>query len=348
MKRQARTRYLLIAAIGFCLLSFPSALQASVNTVRGAESLEPVQAAPNVDGFPEVTVLMYFTDLFEIRGSDQSFAGDVFIRASWNDPRLAGVFEDVRTLDWQEVWHPTLLVVNERAVTRLLPEVVQVFPNGDVMYMQRYSGDFSAFMDLRDFPLDRQEFSVWVIAAMQAGQEVELIPDTTVLILGNDQPSVTDWNVSPPRLESAIFRQTPSAQPISGVKIVVEAKRRVGYYVIQVIIPLVAIVLMAWTVFWIDPAVVATRVGVVVTTMLTLIAYRFMLANHVPRLSYLTRLDYFMLGGTILVILVLFVMAGASFLQSQGKQESVKHIDRVGRMAFPLVFAAFFLTVWFL
>ena len=37
---------------------------------------------------------------------------------------------------------------------------------------------------------------------------------------------------------------------------VVEAKRKTGYYIIQVLIPLIAIVLMAWTVFWIDPSVV--------------------------------------------------------------------------------------------
>ena len=94
------------------------------------------------------------------------------------------------------------------------------------------------------------------------------------------------------------------------------------------------IVLMAGTVFWLDPSIIPTRMSVVVTTMLTLIAYRFMLANHVPRLPYLTRLDWFMLGATVLVICTLFTMAGTSYLVSRGMESIVGKIDRafVGRL----------------
>ena len=115
---------------------------------------------------------------------------------------------------------------------------------------------------------------------------------------------------------------------------------------IQVLIPLVAIVMMAYAVFWVSPTVVPTRMGVVVTTMLTLIAYRFMLANHVPRLSYLTRLDWFMLGATVLVILTLFTMAGTSYLVSHENEAAVKKIDRAGRVLYPVLFVAYSLFVW--
>jgi hypothetical protein len=134
--------------------------------------------------------------------------------------------------------------------------------------------------------------------------------------------------------------------PFQGVALVIQARRNRGYYVIQVLLPLIAIVLMAWTVFWIDPSVVATRIGVVVSTMLTLIAYRFMLGNLVPKLSYLTRLDYFMLGATSVIILTLFVMAAASYLRTCGKAELVERIDAVGRVAFPVVFGAITALVW--
>jgi hypothetical protein len=201
-------------------------------------------------------------------------------------------------------------------------------------------------MNLKDFPLDRQQFNVWVIAPVLGGNRVELIPDTTARVLRNEQLSISDWTIAEPELVAKEYRATPQAGPLQGVALVVQAERKRGYYVIQVLIPLVAIVSMAWTVFWIDPSVVPTRIGVVVSTMLTLIAYRFMLGNLVPRLSYLTRLDYFMLGTTSIVVLTLFVMAGASYLRSQGHDEIVKRIDRVGRVAFPLVFGTFTALVW--
>ena len=303
----------------------------------------PVQAMQEV---PRVSVFLYLGDLVEITGSDQSFVADVFMAARWNDPTLAGDYEGIRTLDLEDVWHPILVVVNERAANRSLPEVVNVDPDGNVQYTVRLTGRFSATMNLKDFPLDRQQFNVWVIAPVLGGNRVELIPDTTARVLRNEQLSISDWTIAEPELVAKEYRATPQAGPLQGVALVVEAKRKRGYYVIQVLIPLVAIVSMAWTVFWIDPSVVPTRIGVVVSTMLTLIAYRFMLGNLVPRLSYLTRLDYFMLGTTSIVVLTLFVMAGASYLRSQGQEEIVKRIDRIGRVAFPLVFGTFTALVW--
>jgi hypothetical protein len=295
---------------------------------------------------PQVRVFLYLSDVVEITGSDQSFVADVFVAARWNDPTLAGDHEGIRTLELQEVWHPILVVVNERGADRSLPEVVNVDRDGNVQYTLRLTGSFSAPMNLEDFPLDTQEFYVWVVAPVLGGNQVELIPDTTAIILRNDELSISDWTLGEPRLVTKEYRATPRTGPLQGVALVVEARRKTGYYMIQVLIPLVAIVLMAWTVFWIDPSVVPTRVGVVVSTMLTLIAYRFMLGNLVPKLSYLTRLDYFMLGTTSIVVLTLFVMAGASYLRSRGKDKVVKQIDRVGRVAFPVVFGLYTALVW--
>ncbi len=303
----------------------------------------PVQAMQEV---PRVSVYIYLGDLVEITGADQSFVADVFMAARWHDPTLAGDYEGIRTLDLDDVWHPILVIVNERAANRSLPEVVNVDADGNVQYTVRLTGRFSATMNLKDFPLDRQQFNIWVVAPILGGNRVDLIPDTTVSVLRNEQLSISDWTIAEPELVAKEYRATPQAGPLQGVALVVEAKRRRGYYVIQVLIPLVAIVSMAWTVFWIDPSVVPTRIGVVVSTMLTLIAYRFMLGNLVPRLSYLTRLDYFMLGTTSIVVLTLFVMAGASYLRSQGQEEPVKRIDRIGRVAFPLVFGTFTALVW--
>ncbi|KPJ94297.1 MAG: hypothetical protein AMS18_03945 [Gemmatimonas sp. SG8_17] len=303
----------------------------------------PVQV---IQEAPRVSVFLYLADLVEIAGSEQAFVADVFVAARWNDPTLAGEYEGVRTLDLEEVWHPILVVVNERGAYRSLPEVVNVDPVGNVQYTVRLTGRFSATMDLKDFPLDRQVFDIWVVAPLLGGNRVELLPDTTASVLRNGQLSISDWTIGDPELVVKEYQATPQAGPLQGVALVVEAKRKTGYYIIQVLIPLVAIVLMAWTVFWIDPSVVATRVGVVVSTMLTLIAYRFMLGNLVPRLSYLTRLDYFMLGTTSIVVLTLFVMAAASYLRGRGQDAIVSRIDSIGRLAFPLTFGAFSLLVW--
>ena len=295
---------------------------------------------------PPVSVYVYLADLVEVASAQQTFVADVFLVERWTDPTLAGDYPRVRTLNLQDIWHPVLLVVNERDVRRSLHEVVNVDPEGNVQHTVRLTGSFSAAMNLQDFPLDRQQFNVWIVAPPLGGTEIELIPDTSVAVLRNERLSISDWTVGEPALVALDYTTTPSAIPFRGVALVIDLKRDIGYYIIQVLIPLVAIVCMAWIVFWIEPKIVNVRLGVVVNTMLTLIAYRFMLGNLVPRLSYLTRLDYFMLGVTIMVILTLFTMAATSYLIRHERDEIVRRIDVTGRVVFPLVLVALTSLIW--
>jgi hypothetical protein len=62
---------------------------------------------------------------------------------------------------------------------------------------------------------------------------------------------------------------------------------------------------MLWIVFWTDPEQFGTQVGVATTSMLTLIAFTFVIGGHVPNVSYFTRMDYFILGSTVLVFATL-------------------------------------------
>ena len=294
----------------------------------------------------EVRIALLLTDLTEVNGAEQSFSADVFMAATWHDPELADGSAGLRTLAYDDVWHPTLLIYNRRSVTESMPNEVVVRPDGTVTYVQRFTGQFSSPMSLRDFPRDSQEFFVWLVAPTRVGANITLVADESFTALRSEQLSISDWKVGDASLSMETLQIAPGAPTNPGVKLSFPATRRVTYYTIQVLIPLMAIVMMAYAVFWIAPTVVPTRVGVVVTTMLTLIAYRFMLANHVPRLSYLTRLDWFMLGATMLVILTLFTMAGTSYLVSREREDIVKKIDHAGRLLYPVVFFGYSLFVW--
>ena len=309
---------------------------------------EVQQAAMVPDSVRQVGIFIYLADVDEINSSAQTFLADVFIAARWHDPTLAQAGSGMRTLPRATVWSPNLLVVNRRNATNVLPDVVRVDADGNVQYVMRLTGDFTATMDLRAFPRDRQRFHVWVIAPHLGSYRVELFPDPWVDGLKSDTLTISDWSLSDMQLRAQEYRLTPGSTPLPGVTLDFAGQRRLNYYVVSVLLPLIAIVMMSWTVFWIDPLVVPTRVGVVVSTMLTMIAYRFMLGTLVPRLSYLTRLDYFMQWSTILVILTLFTMAAANYLKIRGRHDIVGTIDRIGRVAFPLVLALLTLVFWVL
>jgi len=305
---------------------------------------------PNAGAGPTpVKIYLYLVDVFEVSGSDQAFNADVVLNAEWRDPSLAGKWKAVQSMKMEDVWEPRLQVVNQRGLSALLPQRVEIHPDGLVRYRQRWSGRFTARMDLRDFPLDRQRFYIQVVSLGYSRDEVELIPDLGGKRSGRaEQLSITDWNLGPARMEMADFEPVPGAKALAGVRLAWDGRRQVGYYAVQVIFPLVMIVLMGWTALWIAPSMVPARMSVAVTTMLTLIAYRFALARFIPNLPYLTRFDYFTLGSTILIFLVLAIVAATTYLVSKDKAALAERIARRARLIFPVIFAAVFFLIWWM
>ena len=103
------------------------------------------------------------------------------------------------------------------------------------------------------------------------------------------------------------------------------------------LIPLILIVAMSRIPFWINPEVIPTRIGTCVTTLLTLVAFRFMFGSLVPKLPYLTLFDYLLFGATILVAASLLTLSVESRLV-QKHPDTVRKIDKIARIAHPVFF----------
>jgi len=99
------------------------------------------------------------------------------------------------------------------------------------------------------------------------------------------------------------------------------------------------IVIMSWAVFWIDPVNSNSQVSIAMTSMLTLIAYRFAIDSQLPLLPYTTRLDAFILISTILVFLSLIEVIATIILDNSQKKTRAKRIDAYCRVIFPAIFA---------
>ena len=121
-------------------------------------------------------------------------------------------------------------------------------------------------------------------------------------------------------------------------------KRKSGFYVWKVIVPLSLVVMMSWSVFWIDAKNIAAQLTVSVTAILTLIAFQFSVSQMLPAVPYLTTLDKFTLGTDFIVFLAFAESIITTLLYDNGKQQMSQTFDRVSRIAFPAIFAA--LTVF--
>jgi hypothetical protein len=268
--------------------------------------------------------------------TEQAFEADVFVVASWVDSRQIG--ERVRVVPAEDVWMPNILIYNKREVESALPENVEIQPDGTVIYRQRLTGTFASPLDLARFPMDSQNLKIRLVVYGTGPDEVLLVETATFPSSRSKTLSITDWQIGELEMSTGTFSPTPAGPTLSTLVVSVEGKRLVGYYVVQMLIPLILIVGMSWIVFWIDPTVIPARMSIAVTSVLTLIAYRFMIGSLLPKLPYLTRMDYLLLGATVLVAGALVIAAVSTYLVNQDRAAAAIRLNRIARPVLPAGF----------
>ncbi len=292
---------------------------------------------PEPDAGPtKVYVGLYILDISKINDVDQSMTADFAVRIRWRDPRLATEKPGVRTFGLQEIWTPRLSVVNKRRLWKTWPDTVEVDQLGNVQFRQRFFGTLTARLDLHDFPFDHNTVKIEFLTAGATPDEVELVLDESVTGRASDF-SLVDAAIGPGTVTTGTYFFAPSNVHLPSLTYSFEVRRYTAYYLWKIILPLTIIVFMSWLVFWIDPKQFGPQVGLAATAVLTLIAYRFLLGSLVPRISYLTRLDLFIMGATILVFLGM-VEAVASAKIALKNERRARKVDRVSRLAFPSAF----------
>ena len=305
-------------------------------------------------GPTQVSVGIWVVDITNIDSAQQNFTADIAVVLRWKDARLGHTGTGVVHYALEQIWTPRVGIANETSsVVRKFPESAEVEPDGTVLYRQRYVGSFTQPLRLQSFPFDRQDFAVQFVAIRYQPNEVAFLPDENWIRDGVRQaagisPSVTlaDWTVENWDAKASVYALTPRMQ-YSGYVFEFTARRNVEYYILKVILPLVLIVMMSWSVFWTDPTNSSTQFSIAVTSMLTLIAYRFAVDTQLPRLPYMTRLDVFFLISTLLVFFSLIEVLVTTILENNRQPERAKAIDRYCRVIVPVIFGLAIVGIFF-
>lgn len=286
-------------------------------------------------GPTEVEVGLYLVDVVSIDDATQTMEVDFALLAHWKDPRLAA--RAGTTMPLGEAWAPNFQVIGDAGLRLVRPEEVRVGEGGEVEYVQRYVGKLAHRIDVTDFPFDEQDFTLAVATPLETPADIAMVEYDGGTGQSGDL-SVVGWVVEPGRWMRAPYRFPPTGEEFPGAAYTFRAKRERGYYLWKVIVPLSLVVFMSWAVFWIDPANSGSQISVAVTSVLTLIAYRFVIGGMVPPVSYLTRMDAFVLGASLLVFFVLAEAVWTGRLAAEGHEAQAVRIDRWCRVVFPSAF----------
>ncbi len=286
------------------------------------------------------------------------FSATVLLTLRWRDPRLA--FEPESEQDQRhifqgsdaaerlrEMWHPDIGFENEHGDRQVDGQTLVIRHDGNVIYEEVLSSRFRARVRLQRFPFDRQRFHFAVQSVTWNVNKVvlEVIDDKTGFQGGNQRGSL-EWRVR--SLEHQLVRAETarSGHPHARAAFFLIAQRSSGFYLWKLMVPLLLIVAFTWSTFWMTGEAAGTRMQRAFIALLSVVAYHQVVANHLPRIPYLTFMDSTVyLAFAFTAATVVQIVATHRFERAE-RSDRAARLDRISRVLFPLVFVLGIAGLW--
>jgi hypothetical protein len=309
---------------------------------------------PNPDGPTLVGLAFFVTELRDIDAVRDEYAFRGYVRSTWCDPGLAFdpdevgsnervIFGALVDQELQRMWSPSGFPVDAVGRMDVTERVLRVGHDGTVQSNMNISLRVAADFDLRRFPFDRQRLELAVESFRWSAEDLLLVADPEATGFAQDF-SIPEWRIEGvgTRVESS--NALRSSEPLSRLVLEINVTRRWGFYLWKILLPLVIIVALSWSIFWMTDESVAGRTRITATGVLTIVAYQFVVGEALPRIAYLTLLDKVMVVS--FVLLAFTVVQSLIVARYQGSDmPRAKRIDRFSRLLFPGAYLLLLLLV---
>jgi len=263
----------------------------------------------------DVLLRVGFLKMGEIQTAKEKYICDVYVSAKWREAALDDLSEaEVRAGVPKEffanLWNPMLFLENAHGA----PKVRQWYEVWTNPQGQRYVHEnrivhttWSETLELWDFPFDTQDLSVTVGSGRRI-PEVHLKEDPLPSAVVKGQfVDEQEWHLHDHVEVSSNtinhwYTQPPFTQPF--VTFTTRVSRRLGYYYWHAYFCLLLIIFMTFTSFAVrsnppdyrpypPESGNERRLRLSYLLMLTSVSYKFYIGENLPRVSYFTRLDYY-------------------------------------------------------
>jgi hypothetical protein len=294
----------------------------------------------------EVQIGVKLQQIIDVNFQDEFFSVVASMRMEWTDPALAfspdtcqcksKVYTekefDSFLADVKGRW-PDFTLFDQQGNRWVQNRVVVLEPDGSAIYFERFSTNLQVDFDFRRFPLDVQQFRIridslypqdfYYFSDLEGFSEIS--PEH-----GEDEFIITGF-------DTEISSEQGSAGSLnSRFSFLYEAPRHLNYYILQVFVPILLIVLISWWTFFLKDY--TQRIEVAAGNVLLFIAFSFSLAENYPRLGYMTFMDAIMAMIFIVNALVLIYNVYLRRLEMADQSEQADRIDRVMDWMYPLLY----------
>uniref|UniRef100_A0A3P8VXQ6 Glycine receptor, alpha 1 n=1 Tax=Cynoglossus semilaevis TaxID=244447 RepID=A0A3P8VXQ6_CYNSE len=280
-----------------------------LDKLMGKVSGYDARIRPNFKGPPvNVTCNIFINSFGSIAETTMDYRVNIFLRQQWNDPRLAYSEYPDDSLDLDpsmldSIWKPDLFFANEKGANfhevTTDNKLLRISKNGNVLYSIRIHYPVVTFgYTMNDLIFEWDEKG-----AVQVADDLTL-PQFILKEEKDLRYCTKHYNTGKFTCIEARFH----------------LERQMGYYLIQMYIPSLLIVILSWVSFWINMDAAPARVGLGITTVLTMTTQSSGSRASLPKVSYVKAIDIWMAVCLLFVFSALLEYAAVNFIARQHKE----------------------------
>jgi hypothetical protein len=312
-------------------------------------------APPSVNQPVEVGIGFQLFDVVQIEETTETFEFSGILTVQWKDERQAfdpateGVpvkfyqggfqFNEIATS-----WYPEVSLLNSVGAFAKGEPLLRIFPDGTSILVTPVNATAKSELKLRRYPFDSQNLRIFFGIPGYAESELKL-STLEVPSLSYDDIRIPQWTVLAMRsMTESILPTAPGSKEQTSVFVFeLDVKRQSAYIMRLVVLPLFLVVVLSWSVFWMDRASVGDRMSVSFVGLLTAVAYQIVLGDIMPHISYLTPVNVFVNISFMMMCASIVVNLIVGELNRENRAAAADAIDNRCKVVFPIVYAALLL-----
>jgi len=278
---------------------------------EGGEAPEEEQPAARQGppaGVQEVFVRILVRRVFNVDTVAQTFGVQFALKLMWKAPENEELPEEGEG-DWEPGWQPKYRVRRVMSDngketvfdTKVVGGETWVVADHDCLM------DISEQLELQSFPVDTQDLCIEILS-IPSTDKVEWVPwpreESSICILKKDRVALNDFALV--KEMPLTYRLTTAAGDTQCSTMIADVKvyRMANYYILNVAAVMMVIISFTLAAWATHPGDIASRHGTDFTLILMAVAFKLVLASMLPKVSYLTLLDVYIMGGFLFLTAV--------------------------------------------
>jgi hypothetical protein len=281
----------------------------------------------------------HLNKIIEINDNAETFVVTGDLTLQWKDarqafdPALARIPEKIYQGNFQfdelsPSWFPQIVLKNQSEGLEMNSVVLRVKPDGSCTMISNIRANARSDFSMRLYPFDAHHLAlVFSLPGFTPGEVIFQAGDATM----ETNAGISQWLLNGIRCHSQAAKTPEFA-------VILDTERDSFFSIRLVAIPLFLIVILSWSVFWMEKSSVGDRVNLSFVGILTAVAYQVVIGDLLPDVSYVTLMHAFLNISFLMMCATVVINLIVAHVDKSGRAVLGDAIDRKCRLVFPVTY----------